>query len=250
MTTITNIQKRIVKAFEAGTDTAPLLKELRDVRAKKADEIELEQLQKVAEERQALKAKAQALVAKVEAQEKGIDKFLSARDVLLDKIKPLLPEINELSKMAAPGWERQPGIVYSSFNDAGQFVASVRAIPKDYLPENFHCSFLQMKSGVEKVEGKANEAAQYFMACIGLLDQLVKGEVQATSQDAEGLLANDPETEKASCIVCAHPDVAIINGLLMEGTKTMRELEVEYKVSRSSLSKHKNNCKISELVEL
>ena len=61
MQTVTILQKEIVKALEAGQDPAPILKELGELRAKLAAEGELAELQKVANERQALRDKAEAV---------------------------------------------------------------------------------------------------------------------------------------------------------------------------------------------
>lgn len=40
------------------------------------------------------------------------------------------------------------------------------------------------------------------------------------------------------CLVCAHPDRLEIDKALLEGSRTYRELEAQYGVSRSALSRH------------
>ncbi len=56
--------------------------------------------------------------------------------------------------------------------------------------------------------------------------------------------ANNPLVEnevETSCRVCEHPKVEAINKALTEG-KSLRTIETEYNVPRSTLSRYKNNC--------
>jgi len=243
MTTITELQKRIVKALETGQDPAPIEKELAELRAKIAMEAEREQLQKVANERQQLRDNAAKVQEKVKLQSDSIDRFLELRDKLVIQLQPLLEPMKELAKMAAAGWEREPGACYSGFGDIPQFAAAVKGIPEGYLPADFGCPFLEMIGGQVDALNKASEAYSYFMSAHGILAGFTKGISDLPLRSAEGLMAidNEPETEAGSCIVCSHAEVEAINNLLRQG-KPLRDIESEFEVSRSSLSRHKNNC--------
>jgi len=246
MRTITVIQKEIVKALETGQDPAPILKELGELRAKIAAEGELAELQKIADEHQALRDKAEAVKAKVEKQSRAIDKFLELRDTLVSQLQPLLEPMAELAKRGAAAWERDPGECYI-FTDVGLFSAAVERIPQGYLPADFACPFLEMQGGEVDAVGKASEAYSYFMATYGILAAFSKGISALPLSPAEGLVAVDnepeiePEPEAGSCIVCSHAEVETINNLLSQN-KPLRDIESEFGVSRSSLSRHKSRC--------
>ena len=269
MTTITELQKRIVKALETGQDPAPIQKELAEVRAKIAAAVELEELQKIANERQKLRDKAEAVKGKVQKQSDAIDRFLELRDTLVKQLQPLIEPVKELAKLQAPSWEREPGECYL-FNDVGQFAGAVQGIPEGYLPADFSCFFLEMRDGTQKADGKAVEAYNYLQWCVGILSNLQKGIRTPSLKPVEGLMAidNEPETSGIApkpvetvetetlenepiepvepvggeqiCRVCLHPEVDIINNLLRQG-KSLRDLESEFGISRSTLSRHHKN---------
>ena len=71
---------------------------------------------------------------------------------------------------------------------------------------------------------------------------LTKGELSIPEKPAgefDGEL--ETESETGSCIVCSHAEVEAINNLLRQG-KPLRDIEAEFGVSRSSLSRHKGRC--------
>ena len=271
MTTITELQKRIVKALETGQDPAPIQKELAEVRAKIAAAVELEELQKIANERQKLRDKAEAVKGKVQKQSDAIDRFLELRDTLVKQLQPLIEPVKELAKLQAPSWEREPGECYL-FNDVGQFAGAVQGIPLDYLGKDFGCPFLEMRDGTQKADGKAVEAYNYLLWAHGILSNLQKGQSRLPLKKAEGLLENEaigaaetlgtdpkpvetvgtetlenepiepvePVGGEQICRVCLHPEVDIINNLLRQG-KSLRDLESEFGISRSTLSRHHKN---------
>lgn len=241
--TIKAIQKQIIVKLEAGEDVSELTRRLAQERAKIAAQAEIEQLKKIANERQALRDKAEAVKAKVQKQGKAIDAFLKLRDTLVSQLQPLLEPMNKLAKMAAPSWARDPGACYSGFGDMGQFAGAVRQVPAGYLPVGFGCPFLEMAGGQVDALGKASEAYSYFTSALGILAGFQKGVSTLPLRSAEGLMAidNEPETEAGSCIVCSHAEVETINNLLRQG-KPLRDIESDFEVSRSSLSRHKNNC--------
>jgi len=240
LTTVNMIQKKIVKALETGQDTSGLLKELAELRAFKVAEEELGELQKVVDKRQTLRDKAKKIQAKVKKHDKGIDTFLSLRDSLIKEFPPLLEKLGELNKLAAPSWDREPGVCYSGYNDLTQFQTEARNIPKGYLPSGFGCPFLEMIGGQVDALGKASEAYGYFTSALGILSSFTKGISRPSLAPIEGLAAID-EAEAVSCIVCSHAKVEEINRALAEG-ESLRDIEAEFSVSRSSLSRHKNNC--------
>lgn len=53
---------------------------------------------------------------------------------------------------------------------------------------------------------------------------------------------------KSRCIVCSHPDRLEIDKALLAGSKTYREIEAEYKISRSAISRHVQKGHISAQV--
>lgn len=243
--TIKAIQKQIVVKLEAGEDVSELARRLAQERAKIAAQTEIEQLKKITDERQVLRDRAKAVKAKVQRQSEGIDKFLKARDALVSQLQPLLEPMGELAKMAAAGWERDPGECYA-FNDLGQFAGEVRQVPKGYLPTDFGCPFLEMIGGQVDAYGKAPEAYGYFTSALGILANFTKGKSHLPLQPAKGLVAIDNEPEKTSeveliCRVCSHEKAAEINKLLKDG-KSLRVIEGEFNVSRSTLSRHKARC--------
>jgi len=208
--TIKAIQKQIIVKLEAGEDVSELTKRLAQERAKIAAQAEIEQLKKIADERQALRDKAEAVKVKVQKQGEAIDAFLKARDTLVSQLQPLIEPMSELAKMAAAGWEREPGACYSGFGDIPQFAAAVKGISEGYLPADFGCPFLEMAGGQVDALGKAGEAYSYFTSALGILSSLQKG-------------------------------ISTMGQLLRQG-KPLRDIEAEFDVSRSSLSRHKNHC--------
>jgi hypothetical protein len=239
---IKQIQKQIVQALETGQDVKQLRDKLARVRAEIVALVEDEELKKIADQRQALKDKAKAVKVKVQKQGEAIDRFLSLRDALVSQLQPLIEPMRELARMAAAAWERDPGECYI-FNDLGQFVGEVNQVRAGYLPPEFGCPFLEMKGGLVDARGKASEAYSYFMSALGILAGLQKGISTFPLRPAEGLMSIDdePESEVGSCIVCSSPEVEAINNLLRQG-KSLRDIEAEFGISRSSLSRHKNNC--------
>jgi uncharacterized protein YerC len=239
---VKRLQKEVVKALETGKDPAPLLKELADVRAAIAMEAEKAELQKIVVARKALKDKAETVKVRVQKQGEAIDAFLKARDNVVNQLQPMLEPLKELAKMGRATWEDDGGECYL-YNDAAQFQGAVRGIPKELLPADFNCPALVMAEGSQRSHGKVTEALAYFQWCIGILSNFQKGYMTPHSQTADDslLLDNETETTEANCLVCGHPEVEAINKSLKEG-KSLRDLEAEYKISRSTLSRHKNRC--------
>lgn len=231
--------------METGRDPAPIQKELADLRAMIAAEEELAELQKIANERQALRDNAEAVKSKVQKQGEAIDAFLEARDAMLPRLQELQEPLEELAQLANPSWESNPGQCYL-FNDAGYFSASVIDIPKELLPKDFSCPTLEMTLPGERSFGKAREALQYFQYCIGILSNFKKGSMNIHARPTDDSLLldiGDNETSEIelNCRVCNHEKVKEINEALKVG-RPLRELETQYSVSRSTLSRHKNNC--------
>jgi len=239
MTTVIMLQKRIVKALEEGKDTTPILKELAELRAKQAMDGELEELAKVANQKQALRDTAKRIKEKVEKQNKAIDGLLEARDTVIKQLVPLLEPMSELVKMGASSWEREPGGCYL-YNDLGVFASDARSVPADYLPKDFGCPFLQMSDGMTDARGKVSEAYQYLSSAIGILQSFTKGiQRTASAKSTDPLLENVDVA--GGCSICSHPALTEIDKALKDNV-SLRALETKYKVSRSSLSRHKNNC--------
>ncbi len=231
--TIKAIQKQIVTKLEAGEDITGLTRQLTRERAKIAAQAEVEQLKKIADERQTLRDKAEAIKVKVQKQGEAIDSFLKARDTITETLAPIVDKAKELPELQKN--------CYAEFNDIQQFAWTVRNIPLDYLGKGFGCPLLESQDGLTDPRDRAAQAIWYINAGLGLLQSLKRGLSQLPLSKAEGLLEVEPETEAGSCIVCSHAEVEAINNLLRQG-RPLRDIESEFGVSRSSLSRHKNNC--------
>ena len=231
--TIKAIQKQIVAKLEAGEDVSELTKRLAQERAKIAAQTEVEELKKIVDERQTLRDKATKIQERVKLQSEAIDTFLKARDAVTEALEPIVDKARELPKLQSE--------CYAGFNDIQQFSWTVRRIPLDYLGKDFGCPVLEGKDGIADCRDRATQAFWYIGAGLGLLQSLKRGLSQLPLKKAEGLLGNEPESEAGGCIVCSHVEVKAINNLLRQG-KPLRDIESEFEVSRSSLSRHKNNC--------
>ncbi|HUU63186.1 MAG TPA: hypothetical protein VMX96_04610 [Dehalococcoidia bacterium] len=242
--TIKAIQKQIVAKIEAGEDVSELTRQLARVRAEIAAQVEVQELRKIAEQRQALRDRAEAVKVKAKKQGEAIDRFLTSRDNILPQLLALIEPVKELAKMGMASWERDPGECYL-YNDSGPFQGDMRGIPIQLLPQDFKCPTLEMTAPGERSFGKASEALRYFEACIGILANFRKGYMTAYSQPTDDslLLDNEPETSEVelNCRVCNHEKVAEINKAL-QNSRSLRDIETEFNVSRSTLSRHKNNC--------
>lgn len=239
MKTVIELQRNVVKALEQGKDTAPILKELAELRAKQAMDGELVELTKVANQKQALRDTAKGIKDKVEKQNTAIDEFLSARDTLVKQLQPLLESMAKLAKMGAAGWEKEPGEMWT-FNDMSVFSAAVRSVPSSYLPSDFGCPWLRMADGATDSRGMANEANQYLNYALAILKGFQKGVSQIGSSKADNPLIENVDIA-GGCSICSHPEVAEIDKALRDNI-SLRTIEAKHKVSRSSLSRHRNNC--------
>jgi hypothetical protein len=242
--TIKAIQKQIIVKLEVGEDVAELSRRLAQERAKIAAQAEIEELKKIAEKRQALRNQAEVVKSKVQKQSDAIDRLLALRDTIVSQLQPLLSPMKELAKLQAPSYSREPGECYI-FNDIGQFAAEVRGIPEGYLPADFGCPFLEMREGTQQANDRASEAYTYLVWAVGILSNLQKGISALPLKPVEGLLelGNEPETSEVelNCRVCNHEKAEAINKALQDG-RSLRDLETEFNISRSTLSRHKNNC--------
>jgi len=241
---IKRLQKRIVSTLEKGEDVSSLSRELAKIRAEIATEAEVQELAKVADRRQALRGNAEAIQAKVQEQSEAIDAFLKARDAMTDALAPSLEPMRELAQMANPSWERNPGQCYL-YGDAGSFTAAVKGVPRELLPADFACPTLEMTEPGERSPGMAAQAVAYFEYCVSILASFRKGTMATHLYPTDTGLLLDGESEtpeiELACLVCQHEKVEVINKALQDG-RPMRELEAEYGVSRSTLSRHKNRC--------
>ena len=239
--TIRELQAKLVKALEEKRDTAPILRQIAEEKARQATGADLAEAEKIARERQELKDKAEKVTAKVERQGKAIDAFLEARSALLERLEPLVEPLQELAGMGAASWERGSGECYL-YNDHGQFTGAVRGIPREMLPDGFSCPTLAMLAPGETSYGKAEDASRYLQYAVGILQSYTKGAMPAITREGDDSLLLDGEPElTGGCLVCQHERLDMINDALQD-ERPLRELEAEYNVSRSTLSRHKNRC--------
>lgn len=247
---IKQLRQKIVEAQEKGEDVSELSRQLRDARAEIAAQAEVEELKKVADQRNRWKAEAENVKTRAARQEAAIDRFLELRDDLLGKLQPFLEGMRELARRASMDREGN-GEVFEEFPDAFNFGAAVSGLPRGYLPEDFTCPMLELSPGTVPAYGKALEMFSYFQASLGLLSNFRKGVMTASLKgvdDGVGMpedLEEDSDEEEVSqdrsCIVCESPDCPAIDRALQDG-RSLRDIEAEYGISRSSLSRHKNNC--------
>lgn len=232
---VTGLQKRIVKALEEDKDPAPLLKELGELRAEIAAEKELADLQKKADERQALKDEAAKIQEKVKLQGEAIDAFLKARDSVIKALSPILKQAGKLPPLQEA--------CYEQYHDIFMFGATMGTIPKGYLSvDGFSCPMLEMASGVTPSYDVAAQGLFYLQAGYGLLANLTKGKLTPPEKPAgefDGSLEADIYPDPA-CGICQHPEREAIDKALQSG-RSLRDIESEFGVSRSSLSRHKQH---------
>ncbi len=246
-TEIRTLQRRIVDRIEDGKDTADLEHELARLRAEAAAQVEIEQLQGVAERRTKLRETAAAVRQKVRRQGEAIDAFLGARDELLAALQPHIEPMRRLVEAGSPPWEGS-GECYL-YSNATQFGAAVSSIPKELLGADFACPTLVMAAPGEHSLGQVTRAAMHLQACVGILANFRKGSMSAYTHpgdsalllDGEGEAETPAEAPEVRCPVCLHERVAEIDKGLQEG-RSLRDLEAEYNVSRSTLSRHRNKC--------
>lgn len=237
---VTGLQKRIVKALETGKDPAPLLKELGELRAKIAAEAELAELQKIADERQKKWDFAAKVQEKVKLQGEAIDAFLKLRDSITEALSPILERAQELPKLQEA--------CYEQYHDPFVFAAVVKTIPKGYLSmDGFNCPMLEMTSGVTDSYDVAAQGLFYLQAGCGLLANLTKGKLTLThpekpAGDFDGDLEADIYPD-LSCGVCKHPEREAIDKALQNG-RSLRDIETEFGISKSSLSRHKQHIAV------
>lgn len=241
--TIKTIQKQIVAKLEVGEDVSELTLQLAKERAKIAAQAEVEELKKIAGQRQALRDRAEAVKAKVQQQGEAIDRLLEQRDILVSQLQLLIEPMRQLAQMAAPAWERDSIGECYLYNDIEVFSGEMRRIPASYLPTGFGVSFLQLGKGEVDARGKVAEAYGYLMVAYGTLAALGKTTLTVSQVPASELMALDldgDEPEK-TCLVCDHLEREAIDQALKEG-RSLRDIEREYGPSRSSISRHKNSC--------
>lgn len=246
LTEIKALQKQIVKALELGEDPAPILQELADLRASIAMAAEREEFQKIADARQRLRDKAEAVKATTQKQGAAIDTVLQKRDILLAQLKPFMQPLQELAEMASPSWERFPGSCYL-YSSPAAFQGSVISIPRELLGADFSCPTLEMTEPGEHSPGKMVQALQYLAYCLGILQSFRKGSMLAHPRPTDGslLLDSEPYPEPypdPPCKVCQHPEREAIDSALTEGA-SLRDIASQYGISKSTVDRHKAHRK-------
>jgi hypothetical protein len=232
MTTVKEIQKRLVEALETKQDPSPILKELADQRAKEAAEKDLAEAQKITAERQSHRDKAAKVQEKVKLQGEAIDTFLAKRDSITEALAPIVEQAKELPQLQ--------GECYAQYHDSFMLGVDIRQIPKGYLPDNFSCPMLEMASGTSESYDVAAMALFHLQAGLGFLSSLAKGSMTIPEKppgDFDGELETDPYPDPP-CSVCQHPEREAIDKALTEGV-SLRDIATQYGPSKSSLSRHK-----------
>lgn len=238
--TIKTIQRQIVAKIEAGEDYSELSRQLAEERAKIAALSEVEELEKIAARRREFRDRAAKVQEKVKLQGEAIDTFLEARNAVIKALAPILEKARDLPKLQ--------GECYA-YHDVAVFGADLRQIPQGYLSKDgFSCPILRMASGQTDSYDVAAMGLFHLNAGLGLLSQLVKGEMTVPQQPAgefDGKLEGEPEAEPlevdVNCRVCRHPSREAIDKALQSG-RSLRDIETEFNVPRSTLSRHKNRC--------
>ena len=179
--TVPEIRKAIVEAQVKGQPTAELEKLLRQARLDEQMRAEVAELQTVADQRLKWRKEAKKVRATVKLQGEKIDRFLKLRDVIAESLR-------ELIKVArAEGLIKAQNDCYEAplYHDIGVFGADVRKIPRGYLPEGFTCPTLEMADGKTQPYDRAAEALWYMAMAHGLLANLAKGAMEASTRQPE-----------------------------------------------------------------
>jgi hypothetical protein len=239
---IKEIQKKIIVKREAGEDITELAQELVQERAKEATAAEVKELDKIVAERQVLRDKATKVQQKTKLQGEAIDTFLTKRDAITEALAPILEKARELPQLQ--------GECYAQYHDSFMLGADIRTLPKGYLPANFSCPMLEMASGISESYDAAAMALFHLRAGLGFLTNLTKGEMTVPEKppgEFDGDLGVEPELNpgtaevEANCRICQHPEREAIDKAL-KANRSLRDIETEFNVSRSTLSRHKNRC--------
>ncbi len=241
MATVEAIRRQIVEAKVSGQDTARLEQELQAARLEEATQKEVGELKKIADQRLEWQKEAEKIKARAAKQGESIDRLLALRDAITGPLKELIEQAKAKGLIAAQNE------CYTEFHDGYLFGCDVNRVPKGYLPEGFTCPCLVMVGGQTPSYDKAVEALWYMEVALGCLTNLTKGEMAVHQREVDDGIGHTAEVEEEdenqprSCIVCSHAEVETINGLLRQD-KPLRDIETKFDVSRSSLSRHKNNC--------
>ena len=228
---IRGIQKAIVSALEKGEDVAELSRRLARVRAEIAAEVEVEELKKVATEREELRNQAEAVKARVEKQRVAIAAFLEARDGVVDEMLPFLEKAKTLVDLQ--------GKCYEQYRRAGDLVWTT-SLPEGYLPKELTVPVLEGADKVTDAQDRASQAVSYITAGLGLLQNLQRVDrpfPERPATEFEGELG----TPEPNCLGCQHSRAEEINKALQAG-RPLRGLEDEFSISRSTLSRHRGRC--------
>ncbi|MFA5064955.1 MAG: helix-turn-helix domain-containing protein [Dehalococcoidia bacterium] len=234
---IKELQKKIVTSLEKGTDPAPLLKELSDLRAKIASNAELAVVKKIADERQRLRDSASQVQEKVKLQSEAIDTFLKLRDSITTSLKELLEQALPLIKLQSD--------CYIQYHNVGK-LAWMAKLPNGYLPEDLTVPFLTMGGAPMDPYDASAQAFFYLRSGHGLLVALKREERPIPKRLAGEFEAidNDPYPDPP-CSVCQHPEKEAIDKAIKEGV-SLRDIADKYGPSKSTLSRHKAHMEISE----
>lgn len=233
--TIKAIQKQIVVKLEAGEDISELTRQLTQERAKIASQAEIEQLKKITDERRQLRDKADVIRGKVQKQDAAINSFLKARDGIIKALTPILEQAKKLPELQAKCYEQYRG--------PGDLVW-IKKVPKGYLPKGLAVPMLDTEDGVTDSYDRAAQAVWYIGAGLGSLQGLKREDRPIPEKPAgefDGALGSGTSEIELNCLVCNHEKTAEINKALQDG-RPLRDIEAEYQVSRSTLSRHRNRC--------
>jgi hypothetical protein len=243
MDTIQEIRQKIVTKLGKGEDVSELTQQLAMERAKLAAVVEVEELQKVTDQRKEQKRQAEEIQEKVKLQNEAIDCFLELAGRVLKQVQPALEPAKELARMGSMNRDG-PGVIWEQFHDSYQFQVAIGKTRREYLPEGFGCPRLELSPGMQPAYDKPLEVFSYLTSAVGILANFRKGMMMATLKpvdDGIGFNGHGDPALLTDCVVCRHPESETINKLLQEG-KPLRAIEEEFGASRSSLSRHKTKC--------
>jgi hypothetical protein len=180
---IKDIRSAIVERIRTGESTADLEAELIQEKAKIAVADEVAELRKVADQRQEMQRRADALQARVAVHESNIDAYLRAVSSVALPLKEVVQKADGLVEL-----ERSVFGSGEGYHDQRQFQSAVNDIPRGYLPENFSCSFLEMEGGQLPAENQGVRAVALLRQAYALLAGLKKQPVSFPQREHdEGL---------------------------------------------------------------
>ena len=252
---ITELQGKLILAIEAKDTDAQdtLTQEIAEVRSREAKRKEIADMAVEVEKRDELRKRKERILERIRLQGEAIDAFMAKVQEITIPLQELVIRAKELPKLQLKTWE---------FYYNAQQLSFQNKIPAGLLPPGTTAPTLGLRGGLtdpQYVGGDALRALNHaFTLLTGL--EVINGiiptrepagfEVFSDGHDPdipgaeiaeEVSEVESPKESAGDCFVCRHPMCESVNKFLEEG-HNLRDIEEYSGISRSSISRHKNNC--------